>query len=178
MEKAENEKQRSSQRLDLQTILSQKFHCCSYRSTDCETAEELLQKFRDQQCPHAEIYDPEKTYELDVFQRDFGHGVRSYRWCCCVHSSPTTRPDLIIIEAEEILSEQELAELLPHCQCLRHRSRWPFNLLQCACCVGCLAAADWRSPPSSIIHASRQAKILADQKKNQGDTSPSSCIIA
>lgn len=84
-----------------------------------------------------ESYDPDKSYDENVFNHDFGNGLFSYK--NTLHIINETNRWIV---CEEVLNNIEQTELIPYCQCLVCTTSY-FNINKmsmCPCCYGCIAS--------------------------------------
>ena len=94
---------------------------------------------------HYEEYNPNKEYEFDSFEADYGHGKLIYHNYLYVKGLYDKKSDSIINKKYYIISREEISndecnELAKHCQCEWHKM-WKYNPLRyftCKCYVGCL----------------------------------------
>lgn len=103
-----------------------------------------------------EMYNLEKDYAKEPF---VGVDGRTYQNVLhCLHPAKSMDgPEMRYVVQHEIISEEELKRLQPHCQCPIHRMSWwqPAKYLTCPCCVGCLdCGIDFASP--SVIKKTRE----------------------
>jgi hypothetical protein len=107
---------------------------------------------------HFEEYEPKKVYTNNVFYHDYGKGKRFYEnWLLDVRED---RSDMIktYVLVKEVLSEKEIYELGPYCQCEYHLTHWlnPMRCLICPCCVGCIKS-DF--PSQYVINKTRDYTV-------------------
>lgn len=109
------------------------------------------------QQPWYEVYNPEKTYEM-YFNEDFGEGLKTY-WYRCLQIN-----DVYYIIPEEVISDEELALLMPFCPCRVCESYWLDLrwLFMCRCCVGCLKAVI-TTPSMDHVRIARKRRDLLVQ---------------
>ena len=90
-----------------------------------------------------EKYDVSHSFEKEISQHDYGHGMRNYKH---VIMSITLLKDkekvgeLNYVVAEEVISKEELEVLAKYCQCCICTAPWykPGFMIQCSCCIECL----------------------------------------
>ena len=94
--------------------------------------------------PFKEKYDEKKDYPKEILC-DFGYGTKTYQYhlYCFTKNNKEIVPcnDYKYVVAKEVLSEKELKQLSPYCQCLYHKKCWwnPIGcFFICKCCVGCI----------------------------------------
>lgn len=108
-----------------------------------------------------EKFDKDKEYNNEIFEQDFGHGERKYRYQLYVINEQSSgdetkeRKSKKYIIVKEQLSEDEITALAPYCRCPYHVMNWynPLRFLTCRCCVGCL---DSPFPQAWVINQSRE----------------------
>jgi len=107
-----------------------------------------------------EIFSPDRTYETNEYIHDYGKGTRRY-----INELKTFGREGIesvsYVVAREVISDDELNELIPYCQCIYHQNP---TISVCACCVGCLEAYDL-NPSPQVINLSRIAKSKSEPIK-------------
>jgi len=107
-----------------------------------------------------EIFSPDKTYETTEYTYDYGKGTRRYinELASFTNGGVETAS---YVAAREVISDDEIDELIPYCQCYNHLN--PTQPM-CSCCVGCLMAYDV-NPSPRVVNLSRIAKSKSEPIK-------------
>jgi len=96
---------------------------------------------------HYEDYDPHKEYTTNVFTHDYGKGNRTYQYNLYTITDLNNK-ELVkeFVVTEEIISDEELNQLKPFCQCEYHTKSYfnPMKYFTCRCCHGCLDSPFYR----------------------------------
>lgn len=108
-----------------------------------------------------EIYNPEKVYEKKEFTREDGRIYENVLWS---FGHPDSGKKLGYVVVKEIISEEELQTLKPHCQCIKHQMYWYHwqKSTICPCCVGCLDAGCQYADPWVI----KKTREFVEAKKH------------
>lgn len=82
----------------------------------------------------SELYIEGKTYEINVYCKDYGHGVRMYQ------NKLVSVNDIDYVCAEEHINKEELEKLMPYCPCVVCTAKWYHitSYFQSPSYVGCL----------------------------------------
>lgn len=139
---------------------------------------ELLESAR-KEYHHAELYDPNKSYESEKFLRDFGpskngieRGERQYQWGIMVTDKSK---NLGVVFAQEVLSPEDMRLLEPFCDCARHKAFFLTKPLHCSCCSGCLDS--FFPPPQFRIDRARERLRAKLESPHSEPTSWTNCLI-
>jgi len=84
----------------------------------------------------ADITNGDIEHEQGVFVKDYGKGLRNYKFMAYGGSKK------IFLIAQEVYSEEELKKLEPFCECDYCSGSYfnPLSYFECGCCCGCIKA--------------------------------------
>jgi len=100
-----------------------------------------------------EIYDPNKEYDMNKFEFDFGKGIHTYEYELRKIYDENSNNIKQFVVANEILSKEEQTELAKYCCCSHCEANFFKKRFTCACCVGCLKSY---FPQQHVINKTRE----------------------
>ena len=115
----------------------------NYIFTVCDNLDLLNHEEYFKDYDFVEEYDKNYSYEKKI-SREYDGQLREYENQLFSIGERNSNKVLNYVVSKEILSNEELEKLKPHCQCSFHEKYWfnPIKYYICRCCVGCLDAGE------------------------------------
>lgn len=112
-----------------------------------------------------EEYDETKTYEKEKYTHDHGHGSLVYQ-NTLIDVGILAEEVRYFVVAQEIVSDEEMKELVPFCPCDICSMWWfdPRQFIVCPCCVGCIKTGRSFRNNSNIKEARLRRSKVNDPK--------------